>query len=119
MLLANKIFLGIGFAIGIIGFLIAALSDHRSLGIMVFMVGFFIGCIAILTLIFSVPTEIFGRQTGPGIKIAALGFGIAALGQMIEFSFNLNSSIGDVSFGIGSVVMIVGILLAIFKIARQ
>ncbi len=119
MLLAKKIFLGVGFAMGFVGFLIAALSDYRSLGIGVFIVGFFIGCIAIVTLIFSVPTDIFGRKTGPGIKIAALGFGIAALGQLIEFSFQLNSSISDVSFGIGSLVMIVGILSAIFKIARQ
>lgn len=118
MLLAKKIVLAIGFAIGIIGFLIAALSEQRSLGITVFLVGFFITCGAIITLIFSVPTEIFGRQTGPGIKIAALGFGIAALGQLIELLFKLEGLFGKVSLGVGLTIMIAGILLAIVNIAR-
>lgn len=79
---------------------------------------FFIGSAAIITLIFTVPTEIAGRQTGPGTKIAAVGFGVTVLGQLIELLFKLDNLFGDIFIGIGSVIMISGILLTIVRIAR-
>ena len=73
MLLFKKVVLIIGFSLGIIGFLIGAFSEYKSLGIVIFLIGFFIGSIALIVMMFSVPTELAGRQIGSGNKISAVG----------------------------------------------
>jgi hypothetical protein len=82
------------------------------------MVGFFVACISIIVTIVSIPTDILGRTTGAGIKIAATGFGIIVLGQLSGVVVGLDSRIGDAAFVLGVAVMLTGILVAVIKIAK-
>jgi drug/metabolite transporter (DMT)-like permease len=104
-----------GFLLGIIGFLIAAFSSDRQLGMSVFLVGFFLLALGIVTL------NLLGQprnKRGIGLRIAACGFGLVALGQLIYFAFATSVPVDTISFAIGSVVMVIGIVIHLVNITR-
>lgn len=119
MVLIKRVLLAAGFLIAITGFLIAALSEYRSLGITIFLVGFFVVSTVIVAQMFFSPIESFGIQAGLGLRIAAVGFAILALSQLFVFLFEYEGVFGTVSFGIGIAVMIVGILLVFFRLTAR
>lgn len=118
MLLFKRIILIIGFSLGIIGFLVGAFSEYKSFGMMIFLIGFFICSVALIVLMFFVPTEIAGRQIGSGNKLAAVGFGVIALSQLTEFLFDFDRLFGDIFFALGSVIMLSGIIVTVVRIAK-
>lgn len=107
-----------GFLVAITGFIVAALSESRMYGIVVFMSGFFIVSAAIVLQMLTSSTESYGR-VGIGLKVAAVGFAILVIGQLIELLLNKDGVIGNASFTVGIVVMVLGILLAILKLAKS
>ena len=118
MFLFKRVVLVIGFSLGIIGFIAGAFTEYKSLGMMIFLICFFVGYVALIALMFSVPTEIAGRQIGSGNKIAVVGFGIIALSQLTEFLFEFDKFFGDIFFALGSVTMLSGIIVTVVRIAK-
>lgn len=69
-------------------------------------------------MMFSVLTELAGRQIGSGNKIAAVGFGIIATSQLTEFLFEFDRLFGDIIFALGSVIILSGIIVTVVRISQ-
>lgn len=109
--------LTVGVMLGVIGFAAAALLDERQLGMTIFLIGFFIGTTsAVFTALTSASSD-FGNL-GTAIKIAAGGFGLVALGQLVGFPLGKDSLIGNIFFLVGVAVMIIGIVVAALRMAN-
>ncbi|MFQ5937561.1 MAG: hypothetical protein ACE5LB_14255 [Acidiferrobacterales bacterium] len=108
----------VGFIIAAIGLLIALPAEDRSLGFVVFMVGFLIAAGGIVANAFSIPSSSKAQPVLPGLKIAAIGFGIAAIGGGTSAMLN-REGLSDIFFYIGFAVLVIGILFSIFGIARS
>lgn len=107
-----------GFIIGAIGILIALPAEDRSLGFGVFIVGFLLLTIGIIANIFSIPSSSKAQSVLPGLKVAAAGFGIAAIGGGISAVLN-EERLANIFLYVGFAVLAIGILLGIFGVARS
>jgi len=110
-------FLIAGAILGVIGFVAAALLDKRQAGMTIFLVGFFIGAASAVFIALTSASSDFGKL-GTAIKIAAGGFGVIVLGQLVGFLFGRDGLIGNIFFFVGMAVMMVGIVIAALRMAK-
>lgn len=106
-----------GVALGVGGFAVAVFLENRQLGMTIFMLGFFLGAASAVYAALTSGSGDFGKMGLP-IKIAAGGFGLIVLSQLLDFVLDEASSIGNTFFFIGLTVMMVGILAAAVRMAR-
>jgi hypothetical protein len=107
-----------GFIIGLIGILIALPADDRSLGFGIFMVGFFLAAGGIIANMFVVPESSETQPVLPGLRIAAIGFGIVLLGAFFSIVFD-KENLSSLFFYGGFIVFMIGILFGIFGVAKS
>ena len=106
-----------GVILGVIGFVAATFLDKKQLGMSIFLVGFFVGAAsAVFTALTSASSD-FGKL-GTAIKIAAGGFGVIVLGQLLGYLLGRDDLIGNIFFFVGMAVMIVGIVVAALRMAK-
>ena len=106
-----------GVMLGVIGFVAAALLDKRQVGMAIFLVGFFIGAASAVFIALTSVSSDFG-ELGTALKIAAGGFGVIVLGQLVGFLFGKDGLIGNVFFFVGMAIMMVGIVVAVLRMMR-
>jgi len=106
-----------GVILGVIGFAAAALLDKRQLGMAIFLVGFFVGAASAVFIALTSASGDFGKL-GTAIKIAAGGFGLVVLGQLVGFLLGKDGLTGNIFFFVGIVVMMIGIAVAALRMAK-
>jgi hypothetical protein len=112
----GKIFLAIGLIIAIVGFLIGAFYGNRELGKSLFLTGFLFVVIGIVSLVYIVqPTG----SRGTGMRVAAGGFLVVALGALVNFAATSIKTLGNIAFDFGVVIMIGGIILHLITLVRS
>lgn len=107
---------GLGFFLGVIGFLVAAFSGNKQLGMNIFFTGFFLLAFGIVAL------NLLGQprnKRGIWLRIAAGGFGLVVLGQLIHFAFATSAPVDTISFTVGGAVMVIGIVTHLVNITRS
>ena len=112
MLIAHYILIA-GVILGVIGFVAAAFLDKRQLGMSIFLVGFFVGAASAVFIALTSASSDFGKL-GTAIKIAAGGFGVIVLGYLL----GRDGLIGNIFFFVGMAVMMVGIVIAVLRMAK-
>ncbi|MCU7957581.1 MAG: hypothetical protein KZQ67_13320, partial [gamma proteobacterium symbiont of Bathyaustriella thionipta] len=75
MILSKKIII-VSFIIAVSGFIHAALSNDRTLGIAIFLTGFFLACGTAVITVLATSSHTFGGKMGVGVKIMVAGFGL-------------------------------------------
>ena len=108
----------IGLVIGFAGFLIGGIGDNRPLGIVIFLSGFLLGLAGAVWGIFKIPTVGQGGMVAKPLRIGAIGFLIALLGNLLSFAGAPNW-VSTGSFIVGFAVMGVGIFFIIFRVSRS
>lgn len=108
----------VGFSIGAVGVLVAFSAEDRSFGFGLFMVGFIIATLGIIANMFSMPSSSKSQSVMPGLKVSAIGFGIAAIGGGISSVLG-KEELADVFFYIGFGVLIIGIFFGILGVSRS
>lgn len=108
----------VGVTLGVLGFSVAVLLDKRQLGMVIFLVGFFIGAASAVSIILSSVSSNFGK-IGMPIKIAAGGFGLIVIGQLLAIVLSEKIVIGNMFFIIGIATMLVGILAATVRLFKH
>lgn len=103
--------------LGLIGVAIAILLDERRLGMAVFVSGFMLGAACAVAILLKSESGALGRLE-LGIKVSASGFGLGLLGQLINFVMGADGSIGNFFFLLGLAVMIVGVAVAVVRMAK-
>lgn len=106
-----------GIILGVCGFTVAALLDKRQLGMTIFFVGFFVGVASAVFIALTSPSSDFGKL-GSAIKIAAGGFGVIVLGQLLGFLIGRDDLFGKILFFVGMAVMIIAIVIAALRMAK-
>ena len=106
-----------GVILGVIGFVAAAFLDKRQLGMSIFLVGFFVGAASAVFITLTSASSDFGKL-GTAIKIAAGGFGVIVLGQLLGYLLGRDDLLGNIFFFVGIAVMIVGIVVAALRMAK-
>ena len=106
-----------GVILGVIGFVAAAFLDKRQLGMSIFLVGFFVGAASAVFVALTSASSDFGKL-GTAIKIAAGGFGVIVLGQLLGYLLGRDGLIGNIFFFVGIAVMMVGIVVAALRMAK-
>jgi len=111
-----KLSAAVGLGLGIVGFLIAVLVGEREFGKSLMLIGFVFIAGGLVVLVF------FGQPSGSrgiGLRFAAGGFSVCALGVLINRLVPSIGSAADIVVNIGMVTMLGGILFHLFVLARS
>lgn len=117
---AFTVFVGLGFILAGAAWSWAAVTDDRSIPMMEFGIGFILASIGIVGGTVSAPRESFGRFNPLGPKLAAVGFGVAAIPIAIG-SLMLGKSDAELMpfFVVGFLLILVGIAVHGVSIFRK
>lgn len=105
-----------GFGIGLIGFLVIAVGGEHSVGKVMFLVGF-------LFIVLGIVSNVFlgqlGWLRGTGLRIAAAGFLLGALGALTSFVSPSIATIGGKFIDVGFFIMLAGLVFHMVGVVRS
>lgn len=115
-----KIITAVGFVLAVLAFASVALGANRSFAIHVFAGGFVLTALGITINILLMPAERFVPVSPIGMKVAAVGFGLAAIPTAIGgFFFGKPDSDLAFFFWPGFALVIVGVILHAWSIVTN
>lgn len=110
----------VGFVLALLAFASAVLGANRAVAIQVFAGGFVLAALGITINILLMPAERFAPISPIGMRVAAVGFGLAAIPTAIgAFFFGKTDNELAIFFWPGFVLIIVGLVLHAWSIVTK
>lgn len=106
----------IGMTIGALGWISVAALDMRPFGLYLFYVGFLIVAAGVVSGNLGIANLEDKHIPGRGIRVSAIGFGIACTSLLVELLAE-NESVANYIFYVGFAIVIIGICLVFYDIA--
>ena len=101
-----------GFIIAIIGWCAGAFFDQRELAYPVFIVGWYLAAIGMMSLIFREASSYLG------MKIGVVGFGVASLSGIFSFILH-REDIANYIFYVGFFIIVIGFLFHMCDVIKN